>query len=306
MTPRHITQTEAEPSLNWLALTDALEQGHILPKAQMQDVVFQRGRDTMLSRHAWIDGLGLLVKTATVFSGNRHHNQPSVRGLTTLFNDQTGTVAATLDFELVTKWKTAADSLLAARYLARPDCQNILIIGAGPVAASMIEAYSALFPSARFQIWNRTATRAHLVAAAYPDHAITVATDLIASIGQADIIACCTMSDRPVLQGDWLRPGQHVELIGAYLPTMREADDNSMQRARVFVDCRETTIDHIGELIDPLASGAITRSDILGDFYDIANHGFTRHSGSEITLHKNGGGAHLDLMTSRYILKALT
>lgn len=306
MTPRHITLAKAEPHLDWLALTDALERGHTLPKAQMQDVVFRRGPDTMLSRHAWIDGLGLIVKTATVFPGNARHNLPNINGLTTLYSDQTGAVEATLDFALVTKWKTAADSLLAARHLARPDSQNILIIGAGSVAASMIQAYSALFPTARFQIWNRTTDKAHLIAAACPGHAITAATDLADAVGLADIIACCTMANQPVLQGKWLRPGQHVDLIGAYLPSMREADDTALKRARVFVDCRETTIDHIGELIDPIANGTIKRSDILGDFYDIKGGDFIRRSDAEITLHKNGGGAHLDLMTCCYILKALT
>ena len=307
MTLRHITFLEADQHLDWLDLTVALEQGHLLPKAQMQDVVLQRGTDTVLSRHAWIDGLGLLVKTATVFPNNEaRFTQPNINGLTTLYSDQTGIAEAILDFNLVTKWKTAADSLLAARHLARPDSQNILIMGAGTVAASLIEAYSALFPNARFQLWNRTAAKSNALVAAYPDQSITVAADLAAAVAFADIVACGTASSQPVLRGEWLRAGQHVELIGSYLPSMREADDAAMKRARIFVDCRETTVDHIGELIDPIANGSITRADILGDFYDLHTGKFARRTGDEITLHKNGGGAHLDLMTSRYILGALT
>ena len=131
---------------------------------------------------------------------------------------------------------------------------------------------------------------------------MTVADDLAQAVSQADIITCATMSTQPIIQGDWLRPGQHLDLIGAYRPDMREADDTALQGARIFVDSYDTTVGHIGEIKDPLARGVIARSDILADYYEPEK--FTRHSADEITLFKNGGGAHLDLMTSRYILDA--
>jgi ornithine cyclodeaminase/alanine dehydrogenase-like protein (mu-crystallin family) len=307
MAARHISFEDADDRLDWLALADALEQGHDLPKAQMQDVVMQRGDDTMLSRHAWIDGLGVLVKVGQVFPQNPgKFGIPTINGIVTLFDDVTGVLAATIDFHLVTKWKTAGDSLLAARHLARPDSRNILIVGAGPVARSMIGAYSALFPVARFTLWNRTTSKAAEVALDYPDHDITVATDLPDAVAKADIISCATMANSPILRGEWLRPGQHIDLIGAYLPDMREADDATMRRARIFVDSYDTTVDQIGELLAPMESGAIMRTDILADFYSLKSGNFRRHSDNEITLHKNGGGAHLDLMTSSHILRTLT
>jgi ornithine cyclodeaminase len=112
------------------------------------------------------------------------------------------------------------------------------------------------------------------------------------------------MSTEPLIRGDWLRPGQHIDLIGAYRPDMREADDAALRRARIFVDSRKTVLDHIGELKTPLAQGVIAASDVVADYYDIAGGGFRRESPDEITLFKNGGGAHLDLMTGRYILDA--
>ncbi|MEC7668274.1 MAG: ornithine cyclodeaminase, partial [Pseudomonadota bacterium] len=127
----------------------------------------------------------------------------------------------------------------------------------------------------------------------------TVATDLETAVGQADIVCCATMSTQPVLRGEWLRPGQHVDLIGAYRPDMREADDTALQRAHIFVDSFDTTMDHIGELKIPLFEGVITRADVLADYYDLASF---KRADDDITLFKNGGGAHLDLMTSRYIL----
>ncbi|MFQ5437958.1 MAG: ornithine cyclodeaminase family protein, partial [Paracoccaceae bacterium] len=209
-----------------------------------------------------------------------------------------------LDFALVTKWKTAADSLLAARRLARPESRDILIIGAGSVAGSMIHAYSALFPNARFSIWNRTLARAQEFAACHGEHDVRAVNDLPDAARRADIIATATMSRSPVLKGEWLRPGQHVDLIGAFRADMREADDAAMRRARVFVDCVDSTIGEIGELIEPMKSGALRRDDVLADFYDLDGGVFSRKTDDEITICKNGGGAHLDLMTCRYILDA--
>ncbi len=302
---QNITFAESDPKLDWLALIRALEQGHSLPKAQVHDVVMKRGDDTMLSRHAWIDGMGIAIKAAQIFPGNRARDLPNINGIVTLFDDTTGVLLATLDFHLVTKWKTAGDSLLAASKLARTDSREILILGAGALAHTLVEAYSALFPDARFQVWNRTPEHAKAMAAAFPAHNIAAITDLPTAASNADIIACATMTNTPVLMGEWLRPGQHIDLIGAYMPSMREADDLALKRSQIFVDSFDTTLDHIGELIDPLKSGAIRRDDVLADYYDLKTGEFSRQSDDEITLFKNGGGAHLDLMTCDYILKAM-
>ncbi|GAA6181564.1 ornithine cyclodeaminase [Shimia sp. NS0008-38b] len=293
-----ISFEEGERNINWLDLTDALVAGHSLPKAEISDSFLYRGKDTLLQRQAWIDGLGIAVKSATVFPGNPNQDLPMVHGAVTLFDDAHGILSALIDFHLVTKWKTAGDSLLAARRLARPESSKILIVGAGTVGRNLHAAYSAAFPNASFTIWNRTQANAEKMAAEI--EGLTVAVDLETAVGEADIITSATMSTEPTLRGDWLQPGQHVDLIGAYRPDMREIDDAGLKRARVFVDSFDTTLDHIGELKIPLASGAITRADVLADYYSL--DAFTRTSDTEITLFKNGGGAHLDLMTSRYIL----
>ena len=298
-----VTFSEAEPLLDWIELTDALADGHRLPKAEIGDQFLWRGDDTMLSRAAWIDGLGSAVKTAFVVPSNSERGLPTTAGAVNLFNDRTGELAALLDFRLVTKWKTAGDSLLAARRLGRPDSARILIIGAGAVARSLVEAYSAVFPKARFTIWNRTRKKAEKLASDYADRAeIRVAGNLPASVSGSDIVACATMAAEPVLRGEWLAAGTHVDLIGAYRPDMREADDAALRASRIFVDSRDTTLDHIGELKIPLAQGVISADSITADFYDLPGGGFVRSDRADITLFKNGGGAHLDLMTSNYIL----
>ena len=292
---------EVESRLDWLALTEALEAGHRLPRAEVGDTLLFRGADTLLTRSAWIDGLGLAVKAAAIYPGNPVRGLAAVNGAVTLFSDATGVLEALVDFTVVTKWKTAGDSLLAARRLARPDARKILIVGAGAVGRSMVEAYSAAFPAAEFTVWNRSAAGARTFAEAT---GAAVAEDLESAVRGAEIIATATMASEPLIRGDWLQPGTHLDLIGAYTPAMREADSTVFGRARVFVDARATTLHHIGELMVPLVEGAITEADVVADFYDLAGGGFARRSEDEITVCKNGGGAHLDLMTARYILDA--
>lgn len=289
-----------DPLLDWIALSDALAQGHSLPKAEIGDTFLYRGPDTLLSRSAWVDGLGVAVKSATIFPGNPTRGTSMINGSVSLFSDYDGHLEALLDFALVTKWKTAADSLLAARRLARPDSRDILIVGAGTVGRNLRAAYGAAFPEARFTIWNRSPAAAEAMAAAFPG--MQVASDLQAAVGEADIITSATMATEPLIRGEWLQPGQHLDLIGAYRPDMRETDDAALLRSRVFVDSRATTLGHIGELKTPLEAGVIGEEHVLADFYDLASGAFARKAPDDITLFKNGGGAHLDLMTSRHIL----
>ncbi|MEL6737136.1 MAG: ornithine cyclodeaminase [Pseudomonadota bacterium] len=295
-----ISFQDAEPHLDWLALTDALVDGHSYPEAGVADTFLYQGTDTLLNRSAWIAGMGIAVKCATIFPGNTALQKPTIGGAVTLFSPTDGSLEAILDFHLVTKWKTAGDSLLAARRLARPESERILIVGAGTVGHSLFDAYRTAFPRAHFEIWNRSSVGAERFVSTYPD--VRIAPNLADAVHAADIVTCATMATEPVIKGEWLRPGQHIDLIGAYRPDMREADDAVLSAGRLFVDSRKSTIEHIGELRLPIAAGVITPDSVLADYYQLDQ--FTRHSDDEITVFKNGGGAHLDLMTSRYILAA--
>lgn len=294
-----ITAEDVEDRLDWSRLMEALAEGHRGPEPRITDQFLARGADTLLSRAAWVDGLGVGVKSVTVVPGNTARGLPSVNGAMLVFDDVTGQIRAVIDSALVTKWKTAGDSILGARLLARPEAGRLLILGAGSVAASLIEAYRAAFPGIAITLWNRGPDRARALAARYGTE---FTEDLAGAVPLADIIASATMSNTPVLRGEWLRPGQHLDLIGAYKADMREADDAALRRARIFVDSFDTTIDHIGELMDPLARGVITRADVLGDLRGLVAGRVGRTSPEDITLFKNGGGAHLDLMTARLIL----
>jgi ornithine cyclodeaminase/alanine dehydrogenase-like protein (mu-crystallin family) len=296
-----ITAADVEHRLDWLRMADALAEGHRGPRPEITDQFLSRGADTLLVRGAWIDGVGIGVKPVTIVPANPGRGLPSVQGVLVLFDDATGAVRAVIDSGLVTKWKTAADSLLGARLLARADPARLLIVGGGAVAASLVEAYRALYPGIGIAVWTRSPAGAR----AFADRTgAEPAADLARAVGDADIVAAATLATEPLIRGEWLRPGQHLDLIGAYRADMREADDVALRRSRIFVDSFATTLDHIGELKDPLARGVIARSDVLGDLHDLLAGRVGRGSPEDITLFKNGGGAHLDLLTGREILAA--
>ena len=298
MNTKTIIPSEVEPFLEWSELVVKLIEGHKFSKAQINDTLIRRKEDTILSRVAWIDGLGQLVKTATIFPKNHHKETSIINGVVTLFSDKTGELEAFIDFHLLTKWKTAADSLLATKYLARKNSHNILLVGSGNMATAMLGAYKSIFPKAEFHVWSRTPQNAISFS---EKHSINLAKNLNLAVESADIICTATMSTDPLIKGKWLQPGQHLDLIGSYRTDMRELDDDAIKAGKIFVDSYDTTIDHIGELKIPLQSGIIKRSDILADFYSLDK--FKRSSASDITIAKNGGGAHLDLITSKYILE---
>ena len=306
-----IEPQDVDHLLSWTAVADALAAGHRQAKAEQGDLLLRRGNDAILNRAAWIHGLGIALKSVTIFPDNvrREPSLESIQGLVILFDDETGAPKALLDGALVTKWKTAGDSVLGARMLAPPEPKRLLILGAGVVARSLIEAYSEIFPSLeRIEIWNRTAERANALAREAQDQGRPVAavSDLATAVAAADLVSSATMTRSPVLQGDWVGPGTHVDLIGAFTTEMREADDALLRKAEIFVDSRETTLHDIGELKIPLETGVISESDVRGDLYDLCGGAPGRSGGDAVTLYKNGGGAHLDLMTTTLIYEAFS
>ena len=301
-----INADQAESILTWKGVVAALWAAHQMPQADIDDILFEHDNHAVLSRAAWIRGTGIGVKTATIFPSNSTKNPalPTVHAIVTLFDDQTGEPTAVLDGTLVTKWKTAGDSVLGAHLLARQDSKTLTILGAGAVGESLIDAYREIFPDLkRIIIWNRTFSKAHKLAIKKDVEAVA---DLKQAVEYADIVSSATMSIEPFIQGQWIKTGAHVDLIGAYRPDMREADDSLLKRGRIFVDSRETALHDIGELGIPIKKGVISERDVIGDFYDLCKGSAGRKSKEEITVFKNGGGAHLDLATASYIQKTLS
>lgn len=298
-----------KPHMRWTDAVAAIRAGHLLPRAEMRDVFLGPADGTMMSRSAFIDGLGYGAKSFTVFDANAARGLPTVQGAMLVFDKDTGSLSSIIDSAVVTEIKTAADSVLGASLLARPDSRHLLVVGAGTVAASMVRAYTAVLPGIdRISIWARRPQQAVQLVDTLSDVSVQMdaVPDLEKAVGDADIVTSATMARAPVILGDWVRPGTHVDLIGAYKADMREADDALMARAALFVDSRASTIGHIGELIMPIAAGAITADSVLGDLYDLVQPGARRRqSADEITVFKNGGGAHMDLMIATYIAQVM-
>ena len=301
-------------TLDYGGLVAHLRQAHCQSPPDVQRVLMQQrspqGSDNgFLIWPAWQPGAHLGVKICTLFPDNRE--RPTVQALYVLLSDRDGSVQALLDGTEETYWKTAADSALGADLLARPDAQHLLLVGAGALAPHLVRAYCAVRPGLRqVTVWNRTPDKAEAVvrqlAPALPGVCLAASQDLAASAARADIVCTATASARPVLQGAWLRPGTHVDLIGGFTPQMREADDDTVRHARIFVDSRWFTLDHAGDLTQPIASGVIRREDVLGDLFDLCSGRVAgRQSASDMTVFKSGGGAHLDLMTAQYIVQSV-
>lgn len=299
-----ITYAAAHGRIDWTGAIAALREGHRAGRPELGDLFLGPAEGTLLNRAAYLPGVGYGVKAVTVFDQNPAHGLPTVQGAMMFFEPDHGCLRAVIESALVTEFKTAGDSVLGAQLLARPDSASLLIVGAGTLARGLVRAYAAGLPQInRIEVWARKPEQAEALARQMADegYGVTAVTDLAAAAGRADIISTATMARQPVLQGDWVRPGTHVDLIGAYKADMREADDALMRKARLFVDSRATTIHHIGELIIPLASGVLTEADVIGDLYDLVPGHCGRTGSDEITVFKNGGGAHLDTMIAAHI-----
>ncbi|WP_027182896.1 ornithine cyclodeaminase family protein [Desulfovibrio inopinatus] len=307
MNPLYITYNATKKKLTWRDAVEALRFGHTFPNAEIRDMFLGPAHGTLLSRGAYIEGVGYGVKSTTVFNRNTQKGLPSVQGAMLVFEPECGQLRAIIESRLITEFKTAADSMLGATFLMRPDSKKVLIVGAGAVARSLIEAYSAIFPGLeRITVWARHFAQAEALAKEWEHNSVAVVavTDLGAAASEADAISTATLAREPILKGQWIQPGTHIDLIGAYKADMREADDALITTGSLFVDSRETTLGHIGELTIPIASGVITADDVQGDLYDmIRNPSCGRQASTDITIFKNGGGAHLDLMMAWYICK---
>ena len=233
---------------------------------------------------------------------------PAVQGVYVLFDGANGRPLAVLDGTEITWWKTSADSALGARLLAPADPHTLLVVGAGAMAPWLVRAHRFARPSLRrVLVWNRTRARAaELAARLRSDGVDTAPVDhLQTAVEEAQVITTVTRSHEPLIRGAWLQPGAHLDLVGGYTPETREADDEAVCLARVFVDRVESAL-HVGDIYQPLASGAIRREDILGDLYDLVGETVPgRLAATDVTLFKNAGGGHLDLMTAQAVLAQL-
>jgi len=303
---RILSAEEVEAALDDLGLIDRLE------------AAFRAGGQVPLRHHHSLPGGTLLlmpawnsrhlgVKLVTVFPDNATRSLPSVFGQYLLLDGSTGQPLALLDGTTLTKRRTACASGLAARYLAPHGAARLLMIGTGALAPHLVRVHAKVRPIREVAIWGRRPEAAELLArslaASLPmalgrPVSVRAVTDRRAAVAEADIISCATLSKAPLVEGEWLREGQHIDLVGAYTPEMRESDDRAVWRARVYVDTRQGALKEAGDIVQPLANGTIDEDDVIADLFELARGqqgGRLAGDSTSITLFKSVGTALEDL-----------
>lgn len=252
---------------------------------------------TLLLMPAWQETRYIGVKIVSVFPGNGQQGLPSVMGAYVLMSARTGEPLAMIDGRMLTLRRTAAASALAAKYLARTEASRLLMVGTGALAPHLILAHAMMRPIREVVVWGRTPAKAEALARTLTSRYLKVSatTDLAGAVSGAHIISCATLAQEPLIHGEWLQPGQHLDLVGAFTPEMREVDDTAIQRSRVYVDT-PMALKEAGDIVQPLRSGVLAEQMIAGDLAELAQgrcHGRSFHS--QITLFKSVGTAIEDL-----------
>lgn len=303
----YLDAAQLERLLDYPSLVDALAQGFAadwtVPVRHHYSIPIKGEPDqTLLLMPAWDAGEAIGMKLATITPGNGARGLPAVNAVYLLVDGPTGQPRALMDGACLTVRRTAAASALAARYLARKDAAVMLMVGAGALSRPFIEAHLSQHPIKRVMLWarkeeQRTAKARELAALGLP---VEPVADLEAATRAADLITCATLSTTPLIKGAWLKPGTHLDLVGAFTPEMRESDDEAVKRASLFCDTRAGALKEGGDLVIPLKAGLITEASVKADLAELARG---RHQGrasdQEITLFKSVGTAVEDFAAAR-------
>ena len=286
-------------------LEAAFRREWLVPLRQTIELPGGRGR-LFLIMPAFDPGGWSAVKLLTLYPDNAEKGLPTIQAAIVVFADN-GAPVAMLDGTTVTRLRTGAASAVAAQYLARPDSAHLALLGTGALAPYMALAHATVRPIKQISVWGRRAERAAATAEALrealPGVQVAAVTSAERAVSQADIVSCVTRSATPLLAGRWLRPGTFVDLVGGFSAAMREADDEAMTRARIFVDTMTGAMAEAGDILDPLRRGVITREQVEGELSDlVTGRKRGRMRADEITLFKSVGTAIEDLAAAELIV----
>lgn len=306
---KHFTADDVQRLSPYHDIVDALAEAYasdlIAPQRHHHTISNIDGTDaTLLLMPAWRAGGAIGIKIVTICPDNAEQSMPSVDGIYFWQDAKTGKALASFDGAALTARRTAGASALATRYLARKDAHTHLVVGTGALASQMIRAHATQRPLKKTFVWGRSKAKAEAIANAAQEVGVVVAVadDLESAARHADIISCATLSAEPLILGRWLKPGTHIDLVGAFKPEMRESDDELVKRATIFCDSKETAPNECGDLALPLQQGVIPPDAIVGDLRDLAAGTHPgRISDDEITLYKSVGGAIQDYATAALI-----
>ena len=308
---RIIGAGDVETALDYKLLVEKLRQAfradYTVPLRQHLSIpTFGESPGTLLIMPAWQVGRHIGIKLVTVFPDNARKSLPSIMGAYLLLDGKTGQPQAMIDGPSLTARRTAAASALAASYLAREDCERLLMVGTGTLAPHLIRAHAAVRPICNVLVWGRDPAKAARLAKKLDrtDFKVAATDDLEGAVRGAEIVSCATMSRDPLVAGDWIQPGTHIDLVGGFTPDMREVDDAAIGKARVFVDTRAGALAEAGDIVQPLASGVLQEDDIAGDLFDLTRGDRAgRRFYDQITLFKSVGTALEDLAAAQLAIQ---
>lgn len=289
------------------ALRAMAVEGCMVPARQVHALGEGDAAGRLLIMAAWQAGRRLGIKSVTVFPANRARGLPSLHAVYTLFDAATGESLAQIDGSALTSRRTAAVSALAASHLARADAARLLVVGAGRVASLIPAAMAAVRPIAQVQVWNHRGEGARALVRSLREQGVRAdaVDDLQAAVRGADIVSCATLATQPLICGDWLQPGTHLDLIGSFAPEMREADSACVARAGVWIDQDEALV-KAGDLLQAIAEGAFTREALQGTLEQLCRGQCSGRDGArEITLFKSVGSAWQDLAAARLLVDGI-
>lgn len=309
-----INAVQVNACLNYPALIAQLNRGLAMPFKMPRRQVFELSPGTPIN-----DAFALLpswnqdymaVKAFTYFPQNAAQNLCGLHSQILLFSRKTGENLACIDGSSLTHWRTAAVSALAARYLSNPDSRTLLLLGTGNLAAHLVHAHASVRPLDKVIIWGRNehkaAQLAHQLNREFEQIAVCSQLDIEQAAQDADIIVAATGSPTPLLYGDWVLAGTHVDLLGNHSPDRRECDTRLMVRARCYADSLDNVKHEAGEYLIPLQEKAISPNHFIGELAQLANGSCTaRESLQEITLFKSVGMAIADLLAASWVYERL-
>lgn len=262
---------------------------------------------TLLLMPAWQDGTYLGVKSITLSPHNSRFDLPTIQGIYLLFDAKNGTPLASFDAGAITARRTSAKSAVASSFLARKDSRTLLMVGTGKLSTELIRAHATVCPIEDVIVWEHTPGKGEQVIERLPDMdlAFSVTSDLEEAVPRADIISVATMSVDPLIRGEWMREGQHLDTVGAYRTNMREADDDVLRRSEIYIDHNDA-FEETGDLAIPLEKGVIKKSDVKATLFELCRKEKEgRQSEEEITFFKSTGHALEDLSAALFVYKQL-
>ncbi len=289
--------------LEWPDLIESLRQlfteGCVAPVRHHHTMdIPGRQQATMLLMPAWLPGKYAGLKLVNVYPDNGERGLPTINGSYLLMDGGSGVPVACMDGGELTARRTVAASALAADYLSRKEANKLLIVGSGRLAAYLGFAHGAVRNLEEIRVWARNPAKAHMIVEQYAaaGRRCFLSDDLEEAVSWADIVSCATLSSAPLVLGEWLRPGVHLDLIGSFKPTMRETNDEAIVRSRIFVDTREGALAEAGDLLQPMQNNLFSPADIVAELSELTSGAHPgRADADEITLFKSVGASLEDL-----------